>query len=207
MTLLILINPASGTKIARKMFRTILKPLLDEREIVYQVIETEYAGHAEEIVKSGQTFSGLVTVSGDGLIHEVYNGLAQRSDWDQISRIPVGIVPGGSGNALNCSLLRQLEQPLDGINNLGAAWAALNVAVGAAEDKTVPLDLLEVQVKNGDKKIVSFFGVTIGLVADVDIGNLPFSAVVEIQHEICTLTSKTCLTISKVSRKNAATPY
>ena len=83
---------------------------------------------------------------------------------------PVGIVPGGSGNALNCSLLRQLSQPLDGTNNLGAAWSGCNVAQGASENKTVSLDLMEVELGDGQKR-VSFFGVTIGLVADVDIGN------------------------------------
>ena len=67
-------------------------------------------------------------------------------------------------------MLRQLHQPLDGINNLGATWAGTNVDVGAAEDKSLPLDLLEVELENGQKQI-SFLGVTIGLVADVDIGN------------------------------------
>ena len=46
-------------------------------------------------------------------------------------------MPGGSGNALNCSLLRQLGQPLDGLNGLGAEWSAQNVAEGIDKDKTV----------------------------------------------------------------------
>ena len=41
-------------------------------------------------------------------MHEVVNGLAQRPDWNEISKIPFGIIPGGSGNALNCSILHQL---------------------------------------------------------------------------------------------------
>ena len=45
--------------------------------------------------------------------------------------IPIGLVPGGSGNALNCSVLHQLDQPLDGVNNLGAKHSAMNVALGA----------------------------------------------------------------------------
>ena len=172
--LLILINPASGTRLARKMFRNIVKPNLDERQLTYEVIETEYAGHAENLVMSmvglKDTYFAIVVISGDGLIHEVYNGLARRNDWNDVCDIPLGIVPGGSGNALNCSLLRQLQQPLDGINNLGATWSGLNVAVGAAQNKTLPLDLLEVELANGSK-IISFLGVTMGLVADVDIGN------------------------------------
>lgn len=41
---LILINPASGTKLAGKMFKDIVKPGLDDKQVVYEVMETEYAG-------------------------------------------------------------------------------------------------------------------------------------------------------------------
>ena len=58
-----------------------------------------------------EKYCGLIIISGDGLVHEVVNGLAQRSDWDDICDIPMGIVPGGSGNALNCSILHQLGVP------------------------------------------------------------------------------------------------
>ena len=79
--LLVFINPASGTKLAGKMFRTIVQPRLDELHLTYQALETEYAGHAEELVMSiedlPQRYSGIVIISGDGLIHEVYNGLAK----------------------------------------------------------------------------------------------------------------------------------
>ena len=114
-------------------------------------------------------YSGIIIISGDGLVHEVYNGLYRRADWADMCDFPIGIIPGGSGNALNCSLLRQLGQPLDGTNNLGATWSGRNIAQGASENKTIPLDLIEVELKNS-VKCVSFFGVTLGLVADVDIG-------------------------------------
>ena len=133
-----------------------------------------FAGHAMNWIKETSDlnfrYSGIITISGDGLIHEVYNGLWQRRDWEDMCDFPLGIVPGGSGNALNCSLLRQLGQPLDGTQHLGATWSGCNVAQGASEKKTVALDLMEVDLADGQKRI-SFFGVTIGLVADVDIGS------------------------------------
>ena len=43
-------------------------------------------------------------------------------------------------------------------------------AQGASQGKTVALDLIEVDLADGQKRM-SFFGVTIGLVADVDIGS------------------------------------
>ena len=41
---LIFINPKSGTKLAGKMFKDIVKPELDGKDVTYEVMETEYAG-------------------------------------------------------------------------------------------------------------------------------------------------------------------
>ena len=49
-----------------------------------------------------------VTVSGDGLIHEVLNGLFERVDWrEALARLPIGVIPGGSGNALSRTLVHE----------------------------------------------------------------------------------------------------
>ena len=157
-----------------------------------------FLGQAEEVARStdnlNEKYSGFIIISGDGLVHEVVNGLAQRPDWNEISKIPFGIIPGGSGNALNCSILHQLGmyisfttillklsfqkkkgeiwflgQPLDGLNNLGSTWSALNSAIGAEQNNFLPFDLMEIELHNGQKSI-SFLGITIGLVADVDLG-------------------------------------
>ena len=68
----------------------------------------------------------------------------------------------------NCSF-SIIGQPLDGLNNLGPSWSGFNAVIGAEQNKTLPLDLMEVELHNG-RKIISFLGVTIGLVADVDLG-------------------------------------
>ena len=49
--LLVFINPASGTKLAKKMFTTIVKPNLEVHNLQFEVVETEYAGQAEEIAR------------------------------------------------------------------------------------------------------------------------------------------------------------
>jgi len=43
------------------------------------------------------------SVGGDGLIHEVLNGLMDREDNEQAIKIPIGIIPAGSQNALAMS--------------------------------------------------------------------------------------------------------
>ena len=72
-----------------------------------QVVVTEGPGHAQQILTTLDLVSwgGVVVVSGDGLVHEVYNGLLARPDWSEALGFPVGLVPGGSGNALVRSLV------------------------------------------------------------------------------------------------------
>ena len=170
--LIIFINPASGTKIAKKLYKNSLKPSLEANDIQYELIETKYAGHAVEVVqqKDLSEVGGIVTVSGDGMIHEVMNGIYSLPNWEHIlNTTPIGVMPGGSGNALNCSLLRQLNLPLDGRYRLGEDHSTNNICNGAISGKKVGFDLIEVETN--EKRLISFLGVTIGIVADVDIGS------------------------------------
>ena len=47
---------------------------------------------------------GIVSVGGDGLLAEICEGLCARADAAQAMRIPLGVLPGGSGNALCTSI-------------------------------------------------------------------------------------------------------
>jgi sphingosine kinase len=116
-------------------------------------------------------FHGIVSISGDGLLHEIYNGLRDRADADVACETPMGLVPGGSGCALNCSLLVRLGQTLDGLNSLGPAASSRNVAVGAATGSTEKLDLIEIEMASSKTKIWSFLGVSLGIIADCDLGS------------------------------------
>ena len=171
--LLIFVNPASGTKIARKLFSKSLKPDLEQNELEYEHVETKYAGYAAELVqqKDLSNIGGVITISGDGLVHEVLNGIYCLPNWEHILKTtPIGVMPGGSGNALNCSLLRQLNQPhQDGRYKLGEEYSSKNICNGAKSGKKIGFDLIEVETP--EKRCISFLGVTIGIVADVDIGS------------------------------------
>ena len=170
-SLLVIINPASGTKIALKMYKDVLKPALDTKNINYEILETQYAGHAKDAIqkKNLDDYCGLVIISGDGLLHEVFNGLYNLHNWNHVmGSLPVGIMPGGSGNALSCALLHQMKQPFDGMNNLGTNGALKNIINGLKYRKTTNLDFIEVETDG--KRVITFLGVTMGLIADVDLG-------------------------------------
>ena len=107
--LLVLVNPASGKGESVKRWRE-ASLVLSEAGRGHEMLITEGPGHAAQIMSSLEldSWSGVVTVSGDGLLHEVYQGLLSRDhDWRSALQFSVGVVPGGSGNALVNSLLHQ----------------------------------------------------------------------------------------------------
>jgi diacylglycerol kinase family enzyme len=48
-----------------------------------------------------EKYSALVACGGDGTVHEVVNGMLAREDR---VRVPVGMIPNGSGNMFSCGL-------------------------------------------------------------------------------------------------------
>ncbi len=42
-----------------------------------------------------KSYSAIITVSGDGLFHELVNALLSRPDWNDARKIPIGMIAGG----------------------------------------------------------------------------------------------------------------
>ena len=92
--------------------------------LLIPAIVTTGTGHAIEIAQNIElTFDALVVVSGDGLVHEVLNGLAKHATPEKAFRIPIAPIPAGSGNGLSLNILG-LHDGLD------PCAAALNVLKG-----------------------------------------------------------------------------
>lgn len=69
---------------------------------------TERSKHASDIAKSlplEDPYDALVLLSGDGLIHEVFNGFAEHEDPLKAFATPIVPVPTGSGNGTSLNLL------------------------------------------------------------------------------------------------------
>ena len=73
----------------------------------HNVLDTTHQGHAQEIARTLtlDDYDAVVTVSGDGLIHEVLNGFAGHPESKRALGIPIAPIPTGSGNALSLNLL------------------------------------------------------------------------------------------------------
>ncbi|KAF9184528.1 hypothetical protein BGZ50_003629, partial [Haplosporangium sp. Z 11] len=104
--ILLLVNPSGGIKKAKAISDTVVKPMLKHSGLVIKEQYTEYKRHAVDIAfnLSLDDIDTLVVVSGDGVLHEVINGLLSRPDWDQARRLVIGIIPAGSGNAVATSI-------------------------------------------------------------------------------------------------------
>ncbi|XP_010905064.1 sphingosine kinase 1 isoform X1 [Elaeis guineensis] len=157
--LFIIVNPFGGKKCGRTIFHNEVKPLLAAADIPYTMQETKHQLHAQEIAYSLDLlkYDGIVCVSGDGVLVEVLNGLLQREDWDAAIKVPLGIIPAGSGNGMAKSLL----------DSVGDLYSVCNATFAVIRGYKRSLDITT--VLQGEMKFFSILMLTWGLVADIDI--------------------------------------
>ena len=97
MKLLIIFNPnaAHGRSVRRL---AAIKARFTSLGIDATFLPTRHTGHGRELVAGAQLsdFDGLVAAGGDGTVFEVLNGLYQHP---KPARIPMGLLPIGTGNA------------------------------------------------------------------------------------------------------------
>ncbi|KAF9533023.1 ATP-NAD kinase-like domain-containing protein [Crepidotus variabilis] len=156
---LVFVNPFGGTKQGAAIFTNKVYPLFKASGCELEVIHTTRQGHGLEVAKTLRLdhYDAIVTVSGDGLIHEVLNGLAQHAEAAHALATPVVPIPTGSGNGLSLNLLG-IEEGFD------VAAAAL----GAIKGRHMKVDLFS--FVQGGQRSISFMSQSLGLMADVDIG-------------------------------------
>lgn len=93
---LLIVNPAAKNGRAGQAARAaaeFLRATLGEDAV--EVRETQRPRHAIELARTAEGFGTLLALGGDGLIHEVANGLMRRPEQQ---RPLFGILPVGSGN-------------------------------------------------------------------------------------------------------------
>ncbi|WOL12975.1 sphingosine kinase 1-like [Canna indica] len=157
--LFIVINPFAGKKCARTIFQTEIKPLLEAADILYTIVETTHQNHAYEMAKSLDLpqYDAIVCVSGDGVLVEVVNGLLKREDWATVIKIPLGVIPAGTGNGMVKSLL----------DSAGDLCSTSNATFAIIRGHIQSLDVAT--ISQGEKRFFSVLSLIWGLPADVDI--------------------------------------
>ena len=153
----VLVNPFGGKGSAPKWYMRDIEPILAAAHCEIDVERTQYNGHAVEIAENLDTAAWDVVAccSGDGVPHEVFNGLGKKKDAARaLADVAVVQLPCGTGNAM-CWNLNGTDSP---------SLAALCVVKGL---KT-PLDL--VSITQGDRRTLSFLSQAVGIIAESDLG-------------------------------------
>lgn len=101
---LIVVNPVSGDGKGAKVWK-IVEPRLRANGVLYTVHFTTAPEEGTRYVRESLraqgalNYTGVVVVGGDGTVNDVVNGIRQSG-----VEIPLGVIPGGSGNDLARSL-------------------------------------------------------------------------------------------------------
>lgn len=87
---LIIHNPNSGKK--KNIYKTLenSKKMFEKFGYKYNYMETQYKGHAKEIVKNLKSIDLVISVGGDGTFNEIVSGNMERKKPIVLSHIPVG---------------------------------------------------------------------------------------------------------------------
>ena len=97
MKILLVYNSFAGHGHAGKIFSQVEAAFV-ENNIEFDLQQTNYPGHGVEIVRNADLsiYDGLIAAGGDGTLFEVINGYYQNP---AEQKIPIGIIPVGTGNA------------------------------------------------------------------------------------------------------------
>jgi sphingosine kinase len=153
----VLVNPFGGQGHAQKLWTREVEPIFAAAKCDVYVEKTAYRGHAIEIAEKidVDAFDVIACASGDGLPHEVFNGLAKQKDAKRaLRKVAVVQLPCGSGNAMS-------------LNLTGTDSPSL-AAVAIVKGIRTSLDL--VAITQGDQRYYSFLSQAVGIVAESDLG-------------------------------------
>ena len=98
-----IVNPISGTQ-GKELILNLLNEKIDKEKYIWNVVNTERAGHAIEIAAQAarENVDIVVAIGGDGTINEIGRSLVH-------TKTALGIIPCGSGNGL----ARHLHIPME----------------------------------------------------------------------------------------------
>ncbi len=136
-------------------------PLLTAAGANVALTLTEHHGHATEAAAALdlEGLDALLVVSGDGLLHEAFNGLMAHAQREAAAALPLGVIPAGSGNAVAKSLAVRAGEACTPVNaTLAALCCTAPIALDAA-----------LVTQPGAPPLHALLSLSFGLVADIDI--------------------------------------
>ncbi|CCF55960.1 hypothetical protein KAFR_0A05250 [Kazachstania africana CBS 2517] len=159
-SLLVIVNPFGGKGNAKKIFMRKARPLLQASGFKIDVKYTKYSGHAVQIAQGIDIhkYDTICCASGDGIPHEVINGLYRRKDRvAAFNKLTITQIPCGSGNAMSVSC--------HWTNNPSYATLSLIKSI----EKRVDVMRISQPSYYKDSPRISFLSQTYGIIAESDI--------------------------------------
>ncbi|KAM0286438.1 hypothetical protein ACHAQH_000864 [Verticillium albo-atrum] len=153
----VLVNPNAGPGGAMNKWHHDVEPLFKAAQMSIDMQQTIRSGEAISIARDLDIskYDTIIACSGDGLPHEIINGLGVRADSRHaLETIAVCQIPCGSGNALSCSTF--------GTYQAGEAALALIKGVDTILDLT--------SITTGEERKLSFLSQVVGIIAEADLG-------------------------------------
>ncbi|KAI9158846.1 putative sphingolipid long chain base kinase [Paramyrothecium foliicola] len=153
----VLVNPNAGPGKATSQWQNEVKPLFEAARMHVDSVILKKGGEAVDLVEKVDIdkYDTIMACSGDGTVHEIFNGLGKRPDAQRaLRKIAVSHIPCGSGNAMSCNLYGSHHPSV----------AALGIIKGVV----TPMDLAS--VTQGDRRILSFLSQSLGIIAESDLG-------------------------------------
>ncbi|XP_041694375.2 sphingosine kinase 1-like [Coregonus clupeaformis] len=168
-SVMLLVNPHSGKGQALSLFTGHVQRMLNEAGVPHTLVITERQNHARELVREADLsqWEAIVIMSGDGLLFEVVNGLMEREDWEEAIQTPLGILPGGSGNALAASI-----HHYSGAQPVSSEELLVSCGFLLCKGLVSRMDLASVHLGSSPSsptRLFSFLSLAWGFVADVDV--------------------------------------
>ncbi|KAG7242390.1 hypothetical protein INR49_023519 [Caranx melampygus] len=210
--MMLLVNPQSGKGQALTLYNNHIQRMLNEAGVPHTLVITgkthlhehthhfcvhvcsaERQNHARELVREADLsqWDALVIMSGDGLLHEVINGLLERPDWEEAIQIPLGILPGGSGNALAASIHHYSRA-----SPVSSEDLLLSCGFLLCKGLVSPMDMVSVHLSSSPR-LFSFLSLAWGFVADVDVESEKYRHVGAARFTVGTLVRLASLRVYK----------
>ena len=102
MKILLIYNKKTAHNVSEKKLKTVEK-LLEENKIDSEIIFTSHSRNAIDISKNADfsKYDAIIGAGGDGTLFELINGYIKNTSPE---RVPIGIIPLGTGNAFSKDL-------------------------------------------------------------------------------------------------------
>ncbi|XP_070777940.1 sphingosine kinase 1-like [Enoplosus armatus] len=191
--MMLLVNPQSGKGQALTLYNNHIQRMLNEAGVPHTLVITERQNHARELVKEADLsqWDALVIMSGDGLLFEVINGLLERPDWEEAIQTPLGILPGGSGNALAASI-----HHYSGASPVSSEELLVSCGFLLCKGLVSRMDLVSIHLSSSPR-LFSFLSLAWGFVADVDVESEKYRHVGAARFTVGTLVRLASLRVYK----------